>query len=246
MHIRSFLAILSGAVLVAGIGYIGSESYANEFAAEKSKLAAAAIADAGGKGVEARFVNSAGAVVRHPTLAGGEGLDEGTRANVAQAVSELPGVGGVFWSDGSAVAQSDAPTYTPMHCQEEVEGLLRTRTIRFEEGSAALTRGSRILIGEVAEALRPCLGSIIAVTGHTDESGTEATNLLLSRERAIAVREALVARGIPRTGLRAEGVGSADPVEGLGPTDPANRRIEFSVIRTEPVTPTPIDTPGAR
>ena len=64
--------------------------------------------------------------------------------------------------------------------------------------------------------------------------------------RARAVREALVRRGIPRDGLRANGIGSQQPVDGLAPTDPANRRIEFSVIRTEPLRPTPVDTPGAR
>ena len=69
---------------------------------------------------------------------------------------------------------------------------------------------------------------------------------MLSMDRARAVREALIARGIPRDGLRARGVGSSVPVEGLDAEDPANRRIEFSVIRTEPLTPTPIDTPGAR
>ena len=33
---------------------------------------------------------------------------------------------------------------------------------------------------------------------------------------------------------------------GVDPADPANRRIEFSVIATEPLAPTPVDTPGAR
>ncbi|GMM92739.1 OmpA family protein [Qipengyuania sp. MTN3-11] len=245
MAVRASLAIVSGAVLVAGVGYLGSASYALSFAEEKTGLATRAIANAGGSGVEVRFANRLG-ITRHPVLSGGETLDEGTRAQVARSVAAIPGVGGVFWADGTLVAESDVPTFTPMHCQEDVEGLLRTRTIRFEEGSAALTAASRALLDEVAEALRPCLGSIIAVTGHTDQSGAEATNLLLSRERAIAVREALVQRGIPRSGLRAEGVGSAEPAEGLAPTDPANRRIDFSVIRTEPLKPTPVDTPGAR
>ena len=102
------------------------------------------------------------------------------------------------------------------------------------------------MLDEVAEALRPCLGSIIAITGHTDKSGTEPGNLALSMDRARAVREALVSRGIPRDGLRASGVGSSQPVAGLAPSDPANRRIEFSVIRTEPLRPTPVDTPEAK
>ena len=99
---------------------------------------------------------------------------------------------------------------------------------------------------KVAAALRPCLGSIIAVTGHTDASGPEAGNIALSRERAQAVRQALIAHGIPADGLRTRGLGSRSPVAGLEPDDPANRRIEFSVLATQPIEPTPVDTPGPR
>ena len=134
----------------------------------------------------------------------------------------------------------------PLHCEEDVGALLRARTIRFEEGSARIDAASGELIDEVAGALRPCLGSIIAIAGHTDASGPEAGNIALSRERAEAVQAALVRRGIPADGLRARGHGSRSPVEGLEPTDPANRRIEFAVIATEPVRPTPVDTPGPR
>lgn len=133
-----------------------------------------------------------------------------------------------------------------MHCQEDVNALLRVRTIRFDEGRSRIDAASRDLLDEVAAALRPCLGSIIAVTGHTDSNGSEAANLVLSRERADAVLAALVARGIPADGLRARGVGSGQPVDGLLPEDAANRRIEFSVVSTMPLQPTPIDTPSAR
>ena len=64
------------------------------------------------------------------------------------------------------------------------------------------------------------------------------------RARAEAVRWALIGRGIPADGLRATGMGSKAPIKGLDPADPANRRIEFSVIATMPIKPTPIDTPG--
>ena len=47
-------------------------------------------------------------------------------------------------------------------------------------------------------------------------------------------------------GLRADGVGSKEPVEGLLPEDPANRRIDFAVVATTPLQPTPVDTPGPR
>ena len=97
----------------------------------------------------------------------------------------------------------------------------------------------------MAASLRPCAGSVIAITGHTDAKGDEATNLALSMERAQAVRNALAARGIDMAGLRAKGVGSVRPVPGLDPADPANRRIEFSVIAPVSLEPTVVDTPGA-
>lgn len=246
MRIRPSLAIFGGAVLVAATGYLGGARFGDSFTERKAEMASATIAEHGGTGVTARFTNRMGSPTRHPLLMGGEGLDERTRANVAQAVAALPGVGGVFWSDGTAQAESGEQQFTPLHCQEDVEVLLRTRTIRFEEASSDLLDASRILLDEVADALRPCLGSIIAITGHTDNTGPEPGNLALSLERAQAVRDALVRRGIPLDGLRARGVGSSTPVEGLTPSDPANRRIEFSVVSTEPLVPTPIDTPGAR
>ncbi|MBO9505390.1 MAG: OmpA family protein [Pseudomonadota bacterium] len=246
MPIRPSFAILAGAVVCVASAYALAERAAPGFVERLETQSDAAIADAGGEGVSARFVNINGSPTRHPVLEGGGALNEATRARVARAVYDVPGVGGVVWSDGTLRAESDEPTYQPLHCQEDVEGLLRTRSIRFEEASSALLPASRILLDEVAEALRPCLGSIIAITGHTDKAGTEPGNLALSMERARVVREALVRRGIPRDGLRASGVGSSRPVEGLAPSDPANRRIEFSVIRTEPLRPTPVDTPGAR
>ena len=127
-----------------------------------------------------------------------------------------------------------------------MNALLDTRTIRFQGGSAAIDPASDRLVDEVAAALRPCLGSIIAITGHTDNSGAEPANLALSLSRAEAVRSSLIGRGIPADGLRAKGLGSSQPVEGLDPGDPANRRIEFSVIASVPVHPTPVDVPGPR
>lgn len=125
-----------------------------------------------------------------------------------------------------------------------MQGILRTRSIRFAEASAAIDPASGELLDEVAAALRPCGGSIIAITGHTNAQGDEAANLALSSERAVAVRNALAVRGIDMAGLRARGLGSQQTVPGLDPADPANRRIEFSVIAPVSLEPTVVDTPG--
>lgn len=244
---RHVLPILLGALLVTGLGVAATRIGGTDFAASLTEDAAGAIRQAGGRGVKADFrQDDWWAATRHPLLRGGTRLDEATRARVARAVAAIPGVGGIRWADGSMLATVGGVPLKPLHCQDDVEALLRARTIRFEGGSSRIDRTSRELLDEVASALRPCLGSIIAIVGHTDSSGPEAGNIALSAERAAAVKRALINRGIPADGLRARGMGSQEPVEGLDPADPANRRIEFSVIVTEPLVPTPIDTPGSR
>ncbi|WP_235911379.1 OmpA family protein [Croceibacterium soli] len=240
------IAVMAGAAAIAALAAIAGQLNGPDMAERLEVRAAEAIAEVGGAPVKAHFYSSRGLPSRHPLLTGGEGLDEGLRDRVAKAVAAVPGVGGLRWSDGTALAESAAPPVDPLHCEEDVAALLNARTIRFEESSARIDAASQDLIGEVAAALRPCLGSIIAIIGHTDSSGPEPGNLRLSRQRAEAVRAALVRRGIPDDGLRARGVGASEPVPGLDPADPANRRIEFSVVATMPIRPTPVDTPGPR
>lgn len=246
MTIHPSIPMLAGAALTAAIALVAGRANGEPMVQRLAEQAEAAIAAVDGGSVRAGFVTPGGWLTRHPVLDGGQGLDEGKRARIAESVAGIPGMGGVRWADGTVRAESSAQALAPLHCQEDVEALLRARTIRFEESSSSMDAPSRELIEEVAAALRPCLGSIIAITGHTDSSGPEPGNLALSQERAEAVKRALVARGIPADGLRARGVGSRVPVEGLAPGDPANRRIEFSVIATPTLRPTPVDTPGAR
>lgn len=199
-----------------------------------------------GQGLHADFRTGPGWLTRHPTLSGGEGLSDDARARAAAAVAALPGVGGVDWAPSASRRRAEAAPDAPViHCQSEVEAILKARSLRFAEASAALDPASDAVLDEVAAALKPCAGSIVAISGHTDGAGDEAANLALSAARAGAVRDALQRRGIPAGGLRARGYGSARPLEGLAPDDPANRRIEFSVITTVPLLPTPVDTPGA-
>lgn len=243
---RPSIMIVAGALLSISVGIAGAARSDQDITAALSEDAAAAIKAAGGSGISANFSDRFGWPTRHPLLTGGENHSEETRDRVAKAVANLRGVGGVRWSDGSMFAQSSDMPLSPLHCQEDVEALLAARSIRFEEASSKLDRANGTLIDEVAAALRPCLGSVISITGHTDSSGDEAINLALSTARARAVERALIAHGIPAEGLTVKGKGSSEPVEGLLPADPANRRIEFEVVATVPLEPTPIDTPGPR
>jgi len=217
------------------------------FIADLAERASTARDKAGGAGITMHFATPQGWLTRHPELNGGRGLGSATRARAAAAIAAVPGVGGVHWRSSGRQGQTAIESKAvqgSLHCQKDVEAILKARSIRFSEASASIDPASEKLLDEVASALGPCVGSIIAITGHTDSAGDEGANLALSRARAEAVRWALVGRGIPADGLRANGKGSSDPLEGLDPVDPANRRIEFSVIETMPLKPTPVDTPG--
>lgn len=238
MNPRRASMIVAGAAVCLVMSFGFTRARGGVFVGDLRQRALAARDAAGGKDVTLAFRDGYGWLTRHPVLSGGRDLDAATRKRVAAAVSDVPGIGGVSWaSEGDGQASS-------LHCQDDVERILETRTIRFGEASTRLDPSSDRLLDEVGRALRPCVGSIIAVTGHTDAGGISKVNVALSLARAEAVRSALVARGIPAEGLRATGLGAAEPVQGLDPRDPANRRIEFSVIFSAPVKPTPIDTPG--
>lgn len=238
-------AIVAGALIVSALAVFGARINDQAFANNLSSQAAERLAAVDAQIVKTRFVTRNAWPTRHPVLSGGEALDEGTRDDAAKAVGSIAGVGGVSWSDGTLIAEAGAPM-SPNHCEDDVHELLSARSIRFEESSSAILPASEQLLDEVAAALKPCLGSIIAITGHTDGSGPEEDNITLSRDRAAAVQQALQARGIPAGGLRASGLGSSQPIEGLSSEDPANRRIEFSVVATRQLRPTPVDTPGPR
>lgn len=238
MNPRRASLILAGAALCVVMSFGFTRVQGDTFIGGLRDQAIAARDAAGGKGVTLAFRDRYGWLTRHPVLSGGRDLDPVTRSRVAAAVAGVPGIGGVSW------AGEGDPRASTLHCQDDVERILETRTVRFGEASTRLDPSSDRLLDEVARALRPCVGSLIAVTGHTDGGGNSKVNVALSLARAEAVRSALIARGIPADGLRASGIGSAKPIVGLDPLDPANRRIEFSVIFAAPVKPTPIDTPG--
>lgn len=240
MNPRRASLILAGAALSLALSLVGTRLIGPKFIGGLESGAEAARDATGGAGVGLAFRDRYGWITRHPILSGGKELEPAMRTRVAAAVAAVPGVGGVSWSR----ERDGAPRVTALRCQDEVEAILRSRTVRFSQASARVDPASARLLDEVANALRPCVGSIIAVTGHTDANGNPDANVALSLARAEAVRWELIARGIPADGLRATGIGSKEPVPGLDPLDPANRRIEFSVIASAPVKPTPIDTPG--
>ena len=108
--------------------------------------------------------------------------------------------------------------------------------IYFETDSAEIQKRSYPIIDAVAATL---IGNpqimLIEIQGHADERSSDEYNIRLTRDRAAAVLEALVQRGVDRRRMRSGGYGERCPID-PNHTEPAwekNRRVEFKIIETE-------------
>jgi OOP family OmpA-OmpF porin len=108
--------------------------------------------------------------------------------------------------------------------------------IYFETDSAEIQKRSYPIIDAVAATLigNPQI-QLIEIQGHADERSSDEYNIRLTRDRAAAVLQALVQRGVDPGRMRSGGYGERCPI------DPAhnetawekNRRVEFKILQTE-------------
>jgi outer membrane protein OmpA-like peptidoglycan-associated protein len=109
---------------------------------------------------------------------------------------------------------------------------IRLDHIQFETGSAKLTAESKYELDNIIELLTNNSTMRIEIDGHTDNTGNAAENLILSNNRAAAVKEYLVNKGIDGARLVATGFGQTKPIDS-NDTDAGrknNRRTEFKIL----------------
>ncbi len=104
--------------------------------------------------------------------------------------------------------------------------------VRFKTGSATLQAASLPLLKQVASTLRAAASLSVEIRGHTDDVGSAAQNVRLSKRRADAIRAVLIKAGVAPTRLITSGYGPTRPV--ATNKTPAgreqNRRVEFLIL----------------
>jgi len=108
--------------------------------------------------------------------------------------------------------------------------------LAFASGAAVLEPGSETALAALADWLAANPGVSVDLLGYTDASGPLAANVALSRERAEAVMNALVADfGIAAARLRADGLGPDSPIADNATAEGrrTNRRVEVSLTSTQ-------------
>jgi outer membrane protein OmpA-like peptidoglycan-associated protein len=147
---------------------------------------------------------------------------------VAHALAAVSGVGTLAYGAFVGAASAPAPLPEPMPAPPPPPALMAAAppsAARHEDvvapsprsafpsitfaGSSATPDDTQTL-AQIADLMtRDGDSGRVQVQGYSDERGSEALNLALSRARANAVVEALVARGVERSRLQATGLGSS-------------------------------------
>ena len=108
---------------------------------------------------------------------------------------------------------------------------LGEKSIRFDFNKSEIKPEYRDILNRIAGVLTALKGYSISVYGYTDDVGTQAYNLKLSKRRAQAVRDFLLKAGIPKL-TTTQGFGKSNPrIHGDTPqARAANRRVEMGLV----------------
>jgi len=135
--------------------------------------------------------------------------------------------------DGSGcplpVNKPDVKVYVTQQDQEVVKEAVKN--LEFDFGKATIREHSDESLNKLA-ALLVAKGFNLKLSGYTDNVGSVAANLRLSKARAEAVKTYLATQGADPSKIQADGFGKANPIAS-NKTDAGrqtNRRVEFSIF----------------
>jgi len=184
------------------------------------------------------FVNSKGAAIADKDADG-----------ITDAHDACPEVAGVYATNGCPDSDKDGVPDLEDHCPhtpglmsnrgcpavaKEVQDVMTKalKGVGFEYSKSALLKTSLPVLDEVVRVMKQNPDYRLEISGHTDNIGDEAKNLILSEERAQTVAAYLVSKGVEFERINAKGYGEARPkttndsLEGQA----INRRVEFEIV----------------
>lgn len=134
----------------------------------------------------------------------------------------------------TATAQARAKTLeekmAEMQARQTERGMVLTLgDVLFATGRAELHPGAARTLNQLATFMKENPERLIEIEGHTDAMGSDAANQVLSERRAIAVKNALIQRGVPLERMAARGLGESKPVASNDSAEgrQQNRRVEI-------------------
>ncbi len=201
---------------------------------------AAALALAGCENMSARERGTAqGAGVGAVAGAVISSVTGGNAATGAAIGGAVGAVGGNLWSkrmEDKRIAMEQATRNTGIEVARTQDNQLRVNVpsdFSFDVGRADIKPEMRPVLDQFAQGLSP--SSRVRVVGHTDDTGSDAINEPLSRQRAESVRNYLETRGVASSRIDVVGRGSREPVASNASEagKARNRRVELFLSEPE-------------
>lgn len=92
------------------------------------------------------------------------------------------------------------------------EGAKTFNNVKFFPNDATIVDSYNSLLDDLAKYMKENERLEVLLTGYSDNVGTSAYNLGVSRQRAVEIKKALIRRGIPDYRIEVEAKGEADPI----------------------------------
>ena len=107
------------------------------------------------------------------------------------------------------------------------------KTILFDTGKATIKFQSAEVLNQIINVLKKYPNSRFRIEGHTDSTGKKAKNMILSQNRADAVKVYLIQGGIDAGRLESQGFGPEKPIASNQNKNgrEINRRVEINLIK---------------
>jgi outer membrane protein OmpA-like peptidoglycan-associated protein len=125
-------------------------------------------------------------------------------------------------------------SYTEMWMEVMIEEAksFTLSNLHFATNKSIIQSSSYDELNELVEFLKLKPSQKIIIEGHTDSDGNEASNLRLSQNRANAVKEYLISKGISASRLVAKGFGESKPIADNSTSQGKahNRRTEIQIL----------------
>ncbi|HEB77839.1 MAG TPA: hypothetical protein ENI90_04845 [Methylothermaceae bacterium] len=154
------------------------------------------------------------------------------------ALSRMAGLQTYHLPDGQTVQLPKDSPLSGLLAELESGGLPQGQSVlaerlRFSTGSAQLTSDDQRRLDALAAILKNHPDMKVIVHGYTDSTGDVNTNAKLAAERARAVEQALLQRGIAADRIIAEGKGTGRPLASNATAEGRrqNRRVDILVQR---------------
>ena len=118
---------------------------------------------------------------------------------------------------------------------EGIKLTLNENAVRFDTNKSTLTSQAKANLDKIVPVFNEYPDTDINIYGYTDSTGKAEYNLTLSDQRAAAVKNYLISKGLKSSRFKTTGLGIADPIASNDTAEgrTQNRRVEFAITAND-------------